>query len=94
MLGYIIVRLQHRLNDDMKSFNYIAREDFNRGDLIRRVGLGDSVAAYDLAIYYGTKDIYEAQLYWFKVAKKLGYPGISDELLEANERSILDAYRE
>lgn len=73
LLGLNLIGLHNRLNEDMKSFNYVAQEDFNRGDLIRRVESGDAEAAFELGRYYGTKGITEAQLYWFKLAKKLGH---------------------
>jgi hypothetical protein len=66
---------------------------FKRGDHIRKVAEGDANAAFALGRYYGTEGITEAQLYWFTTAKNLGHKGVSEELLKANERSILDAHR-
>ncbi len=72
----------------------VQKEEFKRGDLIRQVAQGDANAAFALGRYYGSKGIYEAQLYWFKIARELGHEGISEEALRGIERSVINAHLE
>lgn len=69
-------------------------ENPDRESLIKKIIKGDSEAAMKLERFYGTRDLPEASLYWLKAAKSMGRSDISQELIDACERSILNEYRE
>lgn len=92
----LLFELENLKTQIQKNFDVpaVQKEEFKRGDLIRQVALGDPNAAFAIGRYYGSKGIYEAQLYWFKIARELGHEGISEEALRGIERSVINAYLE